>query len=181
MFWNSINEQCSVSIQYDDGVLWRYICVRSCPDSECKLGIPPAILQELLGEEAYMRWEKFQLQVGLGVVLGALQNIFSKFVHCGNRTSCENFKLKICTCAQSHALGTHTKFQLEILTMNMISGIVYFRKLILESLQNISETTPSPNVGYTCGAWDNPALKLNGLKCMYKDVNAKVCNQCVGK
>ena len=41
--------------------------------------------------------------------------------------------LKICMCAQSHALGTHTKFQLEILTINVISGIVYFRKIILES------------------------------------------------
>ena len=142
MFWNNINEQCSVSIQYDDGVLWRYICVRSCPDSECKLGIPPAILQELLGEEAYMRWEKFQLQVNLGGVLQALQNILSKFVHCRNRISCENFKLKFCMCAQSHALGAHTKFQLEILIVNKISGIVYFRKFILKSFQNVSKTTP---------------------------------------
>ena len=39
------------------------------------------------------------------------------------------------------ALGTHTKFQLEILTINVISGIVYFRKIILEISWNISETT----------------------------------------
>ena len=39
------------------------------------------------------------------------------------------------------ALGTRTKFQLEILTINVISGIVYFRKIILESSQNVSETT----------------------------------------
>ena len=45
-------------------------------------------------------------------------------------------------CAQSYALGTRTKFQLEIFTINVISGIVYFREIILESLQNISETTP---------------------------------------
>ena len=32
-------------------------------------------------------------------------------------------------------------FQLEILTINVISGIVYFCKIILESLLNISETT----------------------------------------
>ena len=55
-----------------------------------------------------------------------LQNILLKFVYCRNRTSYENFKLKLCMCAQSHALGTSTKFQLKILTMNMISGIVYF-------------------------------------------------------
>ena len=45
-------------------------------------------------------------------------------------------------CAQSHALGTRTKFQLEILTTNVISGILYFRKIILESSRNVSETTP---------------------------------------
>ena len=49
----------------------------------------------------------------------------------------------LCTCAQSHALGTHTKFQLEILTVNVISGIVYFREIILESSRNVCETTPS--------------------------------------
>ena len=40
------------------------------------------------------------------------------------------------------ALGTRTKFQLEILTINVISGIVYFREIILESSRNVSETTP---------------------------------------
>ena len=74
----------------------------------------------------------------------ALQNILSKFVYYRNHTSYVNFKLKLCTCAQSHALGTHTKFQLEILTINVISGIVYFREIILESSRNVSETTPRP-------------------------------------
>ena len=45
-------------------------------------------------------------------------------------------------CAQSYALGTRTKFQLEILTINVISGIVYFREIMLKSLWNVSETTP---------------------------------------
>ena len=40
------------------------------------------------------------------------------------------------------ALGTRTKFQLEILTINVISGIIYFHKIILEGSRNISETTP---------------------------------------
>ena len=44
-------------------------------------------------------------------------------------------------CAQNHALGTPTKFQHEILTMNVFSGIVYFRRIILESSRNVSETT----------------------------------------
>ena len=66
----------------------------------------------------------------------------SKFVYCRNRASYENFKLKICTCAQIHALGTRTNFQLEILSINVISDIVYFRKIILKSSRNVSETTP---------------------------------------
>ena len=59
-----------------------------------------------------------------------------------NRTSGEKFKLKICAWAQSIALGTRTKFQLEILTINVISGIVYFQEIISESSRNLSETTP---------------------------------------
>ena len=72
----------------------------------------------------------------------ALQDILSKFVYYRNRTFDENFKLKLCTWAQSYALGTRTKFQLKILTINVISGIVYFREIILESSRNLSETTP---------------------------------------
>ena len=33
-------------------------------------------------------------------------------------------------------------FQLEILTKNVISVMVYFRQIILESSRNVSETTP---------------------------------------
>ena len=51
------------------------------------------------------------------------------------------FKLKLCTCAQSHLLDTHAEFQREIITINVISGIVYVRKIIWESSRNISETT----------------------------------------
>ena len=45
-------------------------------------------------------------------------------------------------CAQSLALGTRTNFQIEILTINVISGVVYFRENILGSSRNVSETTP---------------------------------------
>ena len=75
-------------------------------------------------------------------ILRALQNILSKFVYRRNRTSYENFKLKLCISAQSHALGTHTKFRVEILTLNVISSIVDFCEIILESSRNVSETTP---------------------------------------
>ena len=44
------------------------------------------------------------------------------------------FEAKTLYVCQSHALGTWTKFQHEILTINVIPSIVYFRKVILESL-----------------------------------------------
>ena len=37
---------------------------------------------------------------------------------------------------------TRLQYQLEIRIINVISGIVYFRKIILESLRSVSETTP---------------------------------------
>ena len=65
-----------------------------------------------------------------------LQSILSKFVYSRNHT-CVNFKLKLCTCAQSHTLGTCTKFKPEILTINVISGIAYFHEIILESMRTL--------------------------------------------
>ena len=65
-------------------------------------------------------------------------------MYCTNSTGDENFKLKLCMCAQSLALGTRTNFQIEILTINVISGVVYFRENILGSLRNVSETAPWP-------------------------------------
>ena len=46
------------------------------------------------------------------------------------------------------ALGTCKKFQLEILAINMISGIVYFREIILESSRSVGETSPQSNNRY---------------------------------
>ena len=80
----------------------------------------------------------------------APQNNLSKFVYDRNGTSYGNFKLKLCTCAQSHALGSRTKFQLEIVDIIVFPGIVYFRKIIFESSRNVSETTLRGccNIGY---------------------------------
>ena len=72
----------------------------------------------------------------------ALQNNLAKIYNANNNIYGENFKLKLCTCAQSMALGTRTKFQLEILIRSAISAIHKFRENILESSRNVSETTP---------------------------------------
>ena len=89
----------------------------------------------------------------------ALQDLLSKAVYCRNRTSYENFKLKLCTCAQSMALGTRLKFQLDILNANVIYSIVSFRKIILESSQNVSESTPGPLWEDSNGYWCFPPTK----------------------
>ena len=75
-------------------------------------------------------------------VSGALQNNLAKIHNTGNHIYGENFKLKLCTCGQSMALGTHTKFQLEILMRTTISAIHKFQENIFESSRNVSETTP---------------------------------------
>ena len=75
------------------------------------------------------------------IVLRALQNILSKFVCGRNRTSHENFKLKLYVYPKP-GFGHTYKVSAWNFTINMMSGIVYFRKIILENSQNISETTP---------------------------------------
>ena len=72
----------------------------------------------------------------------ALQNNLAKIYNASNHIYGENFKLKLCTCAQSMALGTRTKFQFEMLIGSAISATHKFRENILESSQNVSETTP---------------------------------------
>ena len=71
----------------------------------------------------------------------ALQNILLVFMNCRNHNSYENFKVKLCMCAHSMALDAHKKFELEILAINVIFGIISFCKIILESLRNVCETT----------------------------------------
>ena len=72
----------------------------------------------------------------------ALQNNPVKIYDTRNHIYSDNFVLTFCMCAQSMALGTRTKFQLEILMMSTISAMHKFWKKILESLWNVSETPP---------------------------------------
>ena len=57
----------------------------------------------------------------------ALQQNLAKIYNAKNHIYDEYFKLKVCTCGQSMALTTRTKFQLEILTRTSISAIHRFR------------------------------------------------------
>ena len=77
----------------------------------------------------------------------ALKNNLSKIQNIRNHIYGDNFKLKLCACAQSIALGTRTKFQLEIRITIPISTIHKFWENILESPQNVSETPPRCQFG----------------------------------
>ena len=79
----------------------------------------------------------------------ALQNDIVKIYNARNHIYGENFKLKYCYCAQSMALGTCTKFQLEILIRSVMFAIHKFWENILESLRNVSETPPGHHMAYT--------------------------------
>ena len=72
----------------------------------------------------------------------ALQNNLAKTYNARNHIYGENFKLKLCTCALSMALGTRIKFQLEIIISCTLSAIQKFGENILESSRNVSETIP---------------------------------------
>ena len=49
---------------------------------------------------------------------------------------------KLCTRAQSHAFSTCTKFLLEILTINVISGIVHLSKIIWRDRETLVKQLP---------------------------------------
>ena len=93
----------------------------------------------------------------------APQNILAKIHNTRNHIYGENFNLKICTCAQSMALGTRTKFQLEILIQSTNSAIHKFQENILESSRNVSETTPS-NAGFEVFFYVSLNIRLNNRR-----------------
>ena len=95
----------------------------------------------------------------------ALQNNLAKIHNAENHIHGENFKLKLCTCAQSMALSTRTKFQHEILIRTTISVIHKFCENILESLRNISETTPR------CHFWRQVATPSADRVCPTRDTH----------
>ena len=61
----------------------------------------------------------------------ALQNILSKFLYCRSRFSYENFKLQLILCVCRKLCFGHTpKVSAWNFTINVISGVAYFREII---------------------------------------------------
>ena len=61
-----------------------------------------------------------------------------------NRTFDENFKLKLCTWAQSYALGTRTKFQLKILWHWWFLALCIFARLFWRARETLVKQPPGP-------------------------------------
>ena len=102
-------------------------------------------------------------------VLRALQNNLAKINNTRNHFYDENFKMKLCACAQSMALGAHTMFQLEILIRSMISAIHKFRENILESSRHVSETPPM-------SATEGLIFLVNIRKCFCQSYRSNNCH-----
>ena len=81
-----------------------------------------------------LKWPKHACQGGVSQTFRELSKIYS-------RISSWNFYM---------VLGTHTKFQLEILITIMTTATHKFCENILESSRNVSETPPFPG---TAGKW----------------------------
>ena len=105
----------------------------------------------------------------------ALQNNLAKIYNVRNNIYAENFKLQICTCAQSMSLGTRTHVQVEIIIRITISAIHKFRENILKSSRNVSETPPWVHLVDTtrmCSVSVNTELSVPAL-CMLSKKYAK--------
>ena len=74
----------------------------------------------------------------------ALQDILLKFVYCRNRCSCENFKLKLCMCAQSMALGTRISFSLKFSPQMWFPVLCIFERLFWRARKTLVKQPPEP-------------------------------------
>ena len=83
-------------------------------------------------------WGLFHLR------LWALQNNLAKIYNARNHICGENFKLKLCMCTQSMALGTHIKFQLGILMTSMNSAIHNFEIIFWRACETLMKQPPVP-------------------------------------
>ena len=78
-----------------------------------------------------------------------LQNNLAKIYSARNHNYDENFKLKLCTCAQSMALGTCPKFQLEILMRIQLLQYTNFERIFWRAGETLVKQPP----GYHDGAY----------------------------
>ena len=84
---------------------------------------------------------------GFTNVSRAFKNNLVKIHNARNHIYGENFKLKLCMCAQSMALGTHTKFQLGILIRRTISAKQNFERISWRAHETLVKHPPDCRPG----------------------------------
>ena len=77
----------------------------------------------------------------------ALQNILSKFVYCRNRTSYENFKLRLCTFAQSYTWAHVQSFGLKFSSQMWLLALYIFRRLFWRARETLVKQPPDTSPG----------------------------------
>ena len=151
------------------GGLWRE---NRCPSALAiqlhLLCLEPSICQSYVYDIRYVVVMNMASRGCFTTFLRVLQNNIVKIHNARNHTSCDNFKLKLCTCAQRMALGTRTKFQLKILTRSKMSSIRTFQENISESSRDVSE---KPTAFRESGVWN--ACKLVWTYMFFK--NCWIC------
>ena len=84
----------------------------------------------------------WSVTAALGVVSRALQNNLAKIYNASIHIYGENFKLKLCTCAQSMALGSRTKFLLEILSRGTFLQYTNFERIFQRARETMVKQPP---------------------------------------
>ena len=79
--------------------------------------------------------------------------IIAKIHNTRNHIYGENLNLKICTCAQSKALGTRAKFQLESLITSTICAIHKFRDNFWRARETLVKQPPGYRNAWWIKAW----------------------------
>ena len=126
--WDIYLDFADVEIRYLSDIEWSTLFLQ-----RMDMGVGSGLLEWLVGVGVFRVCElsKMMSRKYTNTVYNARNHIYG-----------ENFELKICTCARSIAWGTRTKFQLEIPIKSTTSAIYKFRKSILESSRNVSDTFP---------------------------------------
>ena len=95
-----------------EGLLWNFLAIFLWIPCECSYRFtwnnlsPPNSGWDISVETVFAQIAADQVTRGCFTdVSWALQNIFSKFMHCRNRTSYDIFKLKLCNCMCAQSFG----------------------------------------------------------------------------
>ena len=110
-------------------------------------------------------------------ILRALQNNIAKIHNARNHIYGKKFKLKLCMCVQSMALGTCTNFQLEIRIRSTVSAIHKFQEDVWRAHETLVKQLPgnTRSQGISSPGTDPVYTRYSiamqeGLKCIHPTI-----------